>query len=353
MSDFAFRWLHFSDLHLGMQGQAPLWSNLKHQLFDDLPSLYDQSGPWDLVIFSGDIVQKGSYDEFCGATAALRELYAEFTKLKCRPKFIAVPGNHDIVRPPSGDMPTMLLGAWQNNPTVREQFLNDADSPYRSAVTKALENYQTWYNGLEGEGIPVLDMENGFLPGDQVQRINVNGKHLGIVCLNSTWLQLSNTSKAGDLHVDHMQLATLLPEAESWCRANEFNLIITHHPVEWLNSDNQFIWRTEIAPPGRFDAHLFGHMHEPSSSNQSIMGSSSVFNFQSPSLFGLEHLEDNVTKRIHGYSAGSFSITNSERQMQVWPRILTVNASGEKQMVPNHNFILNDHISFKIELKKK
>ncbi len=83
MSDSAFRWLHLSDLHFGMKGQAPLWSNFKHHLYDDLPRLFELSGPWDIVIFSGDIVQKGAAEEFVGATAALLELWGRLAKLGC------------------------------------------------------------------------------------------------------------------------------------------------------------------------------------------------------------------------------------------------------------------------------
>lgn len=345
MSEFSFRWLHLSDLHFGMKGQAPLWSNLKHQLYDDLPLLFEQSGPWDLVIFSGDIVQKGVAAEFAGATDALVELYGKLSGLGCSPKFIAVPGNHDIVRPAENDMSVMLLQQWQKNATVREEFLRTNTSPYRKTVEESLSNYQAWYDDLPNAGIPVLDAARGYLPGDQAVSIPINGKQVGIVCLNSTWLQLSKDNKEGDLHVDHSQLSTMLPEAEGWCRSNDFNLLITHHPVEWLNSENQTTWRTEIAPPGRFDLHLFGHMHEPLSSSLSVMGASPIAIFQSPSLFGLEYLADGSAKRIHGYSAGAFSVTNKSRQLRIWPRTQMVSRAGQSRMVPNQEFVLLDNVS--------
>uniref|UniRef100_UPI003F498008 metallophosphoesterase n=1 Tax=Ensifer adhaerens TaxID=106592 RepID=UPI003F498008 len=353
MSDFSFRWLHFSDLHFGMKGQAPLWSNLKHHLYDDLPLLFAQSGPWDLVIFSGDIVQRGSADEFQGATDALAELYGKLRGLGCNPKFVAVPGNHDLVRPAEKHMPTMLLRDWQSKPAVREEFLGDPSSPYRETIRSSFANYESWYGSLSDAGIPVLESDKGFLPGDQVGRFVIAGKQVGIVGLNSTWLQLAHDTKAGDLHVDLSQLATMLPEAEGWCRSNDFNLLVTHHPVEWLGSESLTTWKTEIAPPGRFDIHLFGHMHEPLSRSLSVMGSSPVTVFQAPSLFGLEYLADKSSTRIHGYSAGEFSLTAKGRKLRIWPRTHNVTEAGQSKIIPNYKFHLDDHVSAITSLPEK
>ncbi len=32
----AFNWLHLTDLHWGLTGQKPLWSNIREQFFKDL-----------------------------------------------------------------------------------------------------------------------------------------------------------------------------------------------------------------------------------------------------------------------------------------------------------------------------
>jgi len=44
---------------------------------DDLKKVVEKSGPWDVVIFSGDIAQAGSAQDFEAATSALRELWAD------------------------------------------------------------------------------------------------------------------------------------------------------------------------------------------------------------------------------------------------------------------------------------
>lgn len=353
MSEFSFRWLHISDLHFGMKGQTPLWSNLKHHLYDDLALLYEQSGPWDVVVFSGDIVQSGSPQEFEGATGALLELYAKLAELECRPKLIAVPGNHDLLRPAADAMEVMLLGQWHTKKNVRDDFLGKPDGHYRRTIRAAFENYSVWQAGLADAGIPVLDAIHGYLPGDQAARVEIDGHQVGIIGLNSTWLQLTQEAKAGDLHVDHSQLSQMLPEAEGWCRANDFNILVTHQPVDWLGTESKAIWNAEIAAPGRFDIHLFGHMHEPEHSSLSVMGSKPTTIFQSPSLFGLEYLADNSARRIHGYSAGELAVTPNGRQLRIWPRTYMVSRGGQGKMAPDQNFHLLDNISTTLKLQDK
>jgi predicted MPP superfamily phosphohydrolase len=336
-----------------MKGQAPLWSKLKHHFYDDLALLHEQSGPWDILVFSGDIVQTGSSEEFDGATEALAELYAKLANLNCSPKFIAVPGNHDLVRPAPDAMEVMLLRQWHTNKTVRDDFLSKPDSRYRETIRNAFENYRQWQAGLAKAGIPVLETIHGDLPGDQAGQVEIGQHRVGIIGLNSTWLQLNNETKAGDLHVDHSQLDKMLPQAEGWCRSNDFNILVTHQPVDWLNSESNATWNAEIASPGRFDIHLFGHMHEPKHSSLSLMGSTPITIFQSPSLFGLEYLPDNSTRRIHGYSAGELAVNPNGRQLRIWPRIYMVSRGGQGKMVPDQQFHLPDNSSTTLKLQDK
>ena len=62
-----FRWLHLTDLHLGMPGQQSLWPNVEEMFLKDLDYLRTHVGPWDLVLFTGDITQRGTEPEFDGS----------------------------------------------------------------------------------------------------------------------------------------------------------------------------------------------------------------------------------------------------------------------------------------------
>ena len=59
-----FAWLHLTDLHFGLKGQGYLWPTLRQPFLDDLAVLHDLSGPWDAVLFTGDLVQSGESAQF-------------------------------------------------------------------------------------------------------------------------------------------------------------------------------------------------------------------------------------------------------------------------------------------------
>src|SRR2546427_12794522 len=102
-------WLHLTDLHFGLSGQGPLWPNVKQAFFEDLSRLHDRTGPWQVVLFSGDFVQQGKRDEFEKLDEqVLAPLWARMKELGSEPSLLAVPGNHDLVRP-DAKKPTAAL----------------------------------------------------------------------------------------------------------------------------------------------------------------------------------------------------------------------------------------------------
>lgn len=95
----SFTWLHFTDLHVGLTSQGWLWPTLKHLLYLDIRKVIEKSGPPDVVIFSGDLTQQGLDAEYDQLTRVLSELWSEFKIIGFLPNLIAIPGNHDLIRP--------------------------------------------------------------------------------------------------------------------------------------------------------------------------------------------------------------------------------------------------------------
>jgi 3',5'-cyclic AMP phosphodiesterase CpdA len=93
------RWLHLSDLHVGVRYQNQLWPRFKAIFHKDLEDLLRRTGPIDLVIFSGDLAQQGTEQEFKQFDEVLDEILGRFSGFQEPPKIIAVPGNHDLMRP--------------------------------------------------------------------------------------------------------------------------------------------------------------------------------------------------------------------------------------------------------------
>ena len=140
-----FSWLHLTDFHCGMKGQDHLWPNIRDKFFDDLKILHERTGKWDAVLFTGDLVQQGSVKEFDNLNKNLEKLWKHFDKLGSSPILLAVPGNHDLVRPDLKSPAMRLLAKWHQNSEIHEEFWEDTESDYRKVIDTACINYTAWW----------------------------------------------------------------------------------------------------------------------------------------------------------------------------------------------------------------
>jgi hypothetical protein len=170
--------------------------------------------------------------------------------------------------------------------------------------------------------------------------IQCEGIKIGLVGLNSTWLQLENGDYQGRLQVDVKQLLAVTgDDPVAWCSGNDVNVLLTHHPATWFSPSAQIEWDGEINPPGRFAAHLFGHMHVSDSITTSRAGGLSKISIQGSSLFGLEKSADGI-ERIHGYSLAATEL--GSREIKIWPRRLRRLKDGSQKLGPDFSFDLDE-----------
>ncbi|WP_298932013.1 metallophosphoesterase [uncultured Ramlibacter sp.] len=341
-----FRWLHISDFHVGMTNHGWLWPTLKTKIFEDLEKIQSRAGPWDAVIFSGDLTQKAVPEEFDRLTQALQELWRKFDSLGFKPTLFAIPGNHDLTRPLPLEPEIMLLGQWWQNRTIHPEIFENPKSRYRLAIQKAFRNYENWQDQLKKMGIPLAETNRGLLPGDSSCTLEVRGTKVGIVGLNSAWLQLSEGNFEGRLHIDPRQLLAVTGgDSDKWVRANDFNLLVSHHPSSWLHPESLVGWNSEINTTDRFDVHLFGHMHVPTVTSTSIGGGQPKVSVQAPSLFGLEKYGE-VSNRLHGYIASELNLADAGAVLKIWPRRAIPRLTGELKIEPDLTMDLDDSQSF-------
>ena len=351
MTSKKLSWLHLSDLHIGDKTQG-LWPNFKAAFKDDLKRLADKAGPIDLVIFSGDMTQRGSKDEYVSLTKELCEIWEVLDKLNQKPLFFSVPGNHDLERPPENDACMKMLTRWNNEPDVVKEFWAMENNQYITLVESAFSNYSAWQDDIENQGIKFAPHQKGLLPGDVSSSLEINGISLGLVGLNTSFLQLNGDNFNEKLALDYRQLNAITEDdAACWCGKHDINFLVTHHPVSWLSDQAKKDFKAEIYPSGRFTAHLCGHMHEPDLLTQYHGGDSGRKFFQSPSLFGLKNYADGNIDRAHGYSIGQILYETDEIQWKLWPRKGVVNrASGNRNLVPDHDsFELEPGHEYQIE----
>jgi tetratricopeptide (TPR) repeat protein len=350
-------WLHLSDLHIGQSFQW-LWPNFKALFLEDLERLANEAGPLDLILFSGDLTQCGGAEEFASVSSELSDIWELLDKLGQRPVLFPIPGNHDLVRPLKNDAHRKILLQWGKDLDVINEFWSGSTNQYLDVVHEAFSNYLSWLNGLGKGGIPVPEWVAGRIPGDLSASIIVDGIKVGLIGLNSSFLQLGDENYSERLSLDLRQLnAVTENNPPEWCNRHEINFLVTHHPPTWLAPEALRHFNTEISPVGRFTSHFYGHMHDPSLTTVSHGGGPARKSFQSSSLFGMEFLADGKTDRVHGYSLGQIQLGEAEGTWKLWPRKGRVNPrNGDRRIVQDvDNFDLlpgKEYLEEQIVLKR-
>ncbi|MBI3269315.1 MAG: metallophosphoesterase [Planctomycetes bacterium] len=142
----SFSWLHLSDLHQGMTDQGRLWPTVQSVFLDDLAHVRAAVGPWDLVLFTGDLTQRGAPDEFTALGGTLDRIWRRFTELTASPLLLAVPGNHDLIRPNPKLPEVKVLNQLWGEASVRAEFWRDPASRERRVVAEAFAPYESWWD---------------------------------------------------------------------------------------------------------------------------------------------------------------------------------------------------------------
>jgi hypothetical protein len=344
--------LHLTDLHRGHSSASYLWDNVKELLFTDIRKLAEKTGPPNLVVFSGDLTQSASRKEFDLLEETLLQLWDFFDKqLKVRPELVCVPGNHDLSWRNYKDPHVKLLMMFHEHADIETEFWSDPKSEYRKVISQAFEEYVEW-QARSGIPRPSLTLR-GQLPGDVAYVVQHHEHRLGILGLNSAFLQLVDGRQLSKRHLDEpykgfLSLGAAQMYAEDtkkfildWFRELKVgaNMLLTHHPPEWLHEKT--VLRSEIAPPGRFLAHLYGHMHENSQRMVSIGGAQPRYEIQGCSLFGLEQLASGAS-RSHGYGILNVGIGRKAARLRLFPRTSTVRAGGQRALVRDESLELQE-----------
>lgn len=343
MTTAIFRWLHFSDLHVGLSAGRRLWPSYKTKFLDDLSAQYEHSGPWDAVIFTGDLTQAGKRSEYDELDTILGEIWSRFDELGTAPTLITIPGNHDLARPDELDSHAIAFRNYWDTPALQEKLLEGKAAGYLDFLAKCFAEYCEWQARLIRDGRHAAPTARGLLPGDAAYGVEAGGQTIGVVGLNSSWLQLSDGNHSGKLAVDVRQLLAVTGnDPDQWCSGNAANILLTHHPVSWLHEQSQQYWPSDIDTNQRFDLHLFGHMHDHDLTSVSRGGGPTRRAAQASSLFGLEAYEGGKVARVQGYSLNHFIDGPDYRTLRVWPRILSLQKDQDRKITSDTSMSLTN-----------
>jgi tetratricopeptide (TPR) repeat protein len=339
MPKSAFSWLHLTDLHYGLKGQGHLWPTLREPFLDSLADLHKRSGPWDAVLFTGDLVQSGESAQFEKMqTEVLNPLWKRLEELGSGDAvLLAVPGNHDLYRPnPHQDNAAIdVLLEKDGFQRIEEKFWDRPTSPYRRVISDAFAAYSQWWKDAPHRA---GDVKAGILPGDFSVTIERDGQRIGIVGLNTTFLQLAGGNYKERLVWNARQLDALCEGGvDVWSKQHDVCLLLTHQGPDWLTAEARKHGESEIAPAGRFAIHLFGHMHEADITYIRRGGSRFAVRLsQGCSVFGMDKFGEPPTiKRAHGYAAGRIELGDDEQALRLWPLVAT-DGTGRWRFIPDH-----------------
>ena len=131
------------------------------------------------------------------------------------PLLVAIPGNHDLVRPDKKNAFVKLLQShWYTDPDIQESFWKSPESEYRQVVNNAFTNFVIWWKELD---LPKIDFNTGLIPGEFSSVFEKDGLRLGIIGLNTAFLHLTDDDYEGKLDVNERQIHSVCEgDAEAW-----------------------------------------------------------------------------------------------------------------------------------------
>jgi predicted MPP superfamily phosphohydrolase len=324
-----------------MTQQDWLWPKVRAELLSDLERLHDAAGPWHLLLFTGDLTNTGTVAEYDRLGETLERVFDKLRSLGSQPALLCVPGNHDLVRPDSKSPVVKALSRWHEDPEIQDQVLSDSHNEYRATLQVSFGNYTKWWDGLAKP----YACRTGKLPGDFSATVDAAGIRLGVAGLNSSFLQLTGGDYFRRLALDVRQLHGVCGDIQDWHAQHHASILMTHHPVDWLHDKAHY--ESDIAPPGAFTIHMYGHMHENSDVSVSQSGGELRCYRQAASLFGLETFGEapRQVKRSHGWAAGRVEILRRESapegKLITWPRAMVRKAGGGIALQPDPLWTLN------------
>jgi predicted MPP superfamily phosphohydrolase len=350
-----FRFLHLSDLHVrdgkSNRSECPLTCReFKDAFFNDLGKLFKECGPWHAILFSGDLVFSGKDKEFENLEKFLKEVDDKLHTLGQKsPFFLAVPGNHDLDWSSGQQNPAdveRLVGLWdvENQSSSRDRlnkFFAGELKEIHTLVRNSFANYMKW-SKTPNRFPDFCERDSAILPGDFSVRLEVDGCRVGVIGLNTTFVQArggkcdktkptdDKTKPTDDdkyfrgrLVWGERQVAELVRDLDAWAPRHHIRLLMTHQSPRYMYDHETGEVYNKVYPDRTFELHLFGHLHlnrrgnfyHPPHRRRLLQGHA---------LFNAVKIENGPKLDLRvGYSAVEITwaeSASSDGLLRIWPR---------------------------------
>ena len=237
---------------MGLQGSRLLRPEYREAFERDLQRLHELSGPWNLVLISGDLTQTGTIREFALLNSSLlNSLGGYLARLGSTPRLLVVPGKHDVNERFAATERT-IAGRW------RESFRRS--TPAGVHMRTAFEPFVRWASQwrIWNTGSTAQTVRPGLLPGDFSMTLMTDGLRVGIIGLNSTFFAFTSALNLYEIHVEQFEAATGEP-VHDWVLRHDVVLLLTHASPSMLQAESLVQVYDRLMEPGRPVLHLCGN----------------------------------------------------------------------------------------------
>lgn len=324
-----FTWIHISDIHIGhgdseyQENQSlvlrSLRGDIKHvsQNFSLIPNAIFVTGD---IAFSANTRNTNEYKEATEWLTSVGSLVGLSNK-----QIYVIPGNHDVQRnfaKDDGDINRWLEDI-RRSPRKLGNLLNAPEKDKdRQRLVQRMQNYLEFsaqfapYNKVsppENSSSYEVSIHDTRLFWTDLLTVSDNWK-LRVVGYNSALLSQDDNDK-NNLALSETQLNYPFKETQK----DEIILIMSHHPFDWLASDDA--GKATTRTNRRADLHLYGHIHEQQTWSLRVGNGTGLVKIVSGAAHG-ELEKDPKTPPKHAYNWVQLEEgTDGGMFLKIYPRI--------------------------------
>jgi predicted MPP superfamily phosphohydrolase len=245
------RILHISDFHYRLNRNQYEQEKIVDKLVENLKS---REKP-DLVFFTGDLVNGGTNKvDFNHANDLLLERLKSNLGLKTE-QFFLCPGNHDVNREECSEAIIAFFDDKVSNNDDLNKYYIKKGKDYANSLTP-IKNFHSFFKANYCHSI-ISESELC-----NVQCVDVGGKKIGVVSLNTAWLSSGIREDQNNL----LMPTEIVKQAINQIDKCDAKILLLHHPLSDLREYNYIELQDLIH--SHFNLMFSGHLHREHISTQ-------------------------------------------------------------------------------------
>lgn len=247
------RIVHFSDCHF-QPGYGIMRSQRLAEEFTSALEIINKEKPIDLIIFSGDMIDRGGkgFESMDLAFSNFKNLIIDkILKAINLPseRFVFVCGNHDVERDKDSVLAEEGAKALLKDIPSLDDFIRKVSS---SNEIKRIESFNKfhhdYYTALSGVKYYETPFQSNLV-------IIIDGKNVCISMLNSSWRCWDSKKDKGVILMGQAQIIDSKPYLDK----ADIRIGVSHHDCSWMNSFERPNLPKLIA--SNYDMYFCGHTH--------------------------------------------------------------------------------------------